>query len=109
MYLILHSSNEIIQVRKKTVNDSVYIYQASVLLGLEGYLVALLAHADVVLDELSLVDDLLHDEADDDSEDREGEEQRGAAALVVHQGFRNYAVDGYAEAGGAWNSELLFG
>jgi hypothetical protein len=52
----------------------IYPHQASVFLRLQRYLIFFLTHGDVILDELSLVNDLLHDEAKDDRKDREGKE-----------------------------------
>lgn len=70
----------------KTKN-SMYPHQASVFLRLECDLVSLLTHADVVLNELGLVDDLLNDEANDYRDYRDDEEERCIATFVLDQRF----------------------
>lgn len=69
-----------------------YPHQANVFLGLEGDLVSLLAHVYVVLNEISLVDGLLHYEAHDNGEYGQGEEHARVAPFVLDQRLCYYAV-----------------
>ena len=99
---------------KKSVKDQritkwniINSYQSSILLRFQSDFIPLLTHSNVILNELSLINNLLYDETNDDRQYWQWKKHRCIATLIFNQIFRYQSIYRYPQSSCTYSIQLI--